>query len=445
MPESSLFFGDIDPNQVGQAITATQMRRQLLYRLLIWDNIVVSDSQMLQDPRFRVMMEPTVVQDLLMRVQDLPMRVQNLMTRNQLNEDKQFDDLEGWQRGFELLLKSGLIKVARRDGSKLTETWSEMNERENGVPFLPRSESYSKYIEEVGYTASDYKLSSVADRFSQNLRNGIDTKAIPLDNSNSAHLALQELMCQDGVLLADILALLKKQLDAGTITLEEKDRFYQFSFQCYSVNVPAALGCNISAKLRQIPLFLPSGTYDGVYEAALLNQNRMRSSWAIDPEALDLLPIEAFINLRKKLKDDLKENFSLLLKQQEGNLQPEEVKEFYEVWETFIETLQEEMKSGLRAERDKLNEITTKGYKSAQDQLENTFTEFVTNEVVSAIPGVGTVKSAVDAYKKVKEVKDTLIVFNQKKAQPYFVEHHDKIQRYLDSLYDRDVSIITKY
>ncbi len=429
----ALFFADIDPNQDGQAIPAKQVRRLLLSRLLVWDNIVVSDSQMLQDPRFRVMMEPSVAQGLRM-----PNR----------SEDKRFDDLEDWQRGFEGLLSSGLIEVARRkesDGTaSLVKTWSNMSKSEHKVPFLPESVSYAKYIEHIGYTARDYCLSRVADRFSKNLREGIAKKAVPLNDSNPAHRELVDLMNADRVQLRDILALLNEQLHAEAITPEERDLLYQYSFRCYSVNVPAETGCYISAKLRQIPLFLQSGTYDGVDGTALIDQSRMRRSWAIDPVALDLLPIEAFIDLRRALHDEFATG--LLLKQREGNVQSEdEAKSFYDVWESYTKKLEREMRHALRVKRDKLNEITTKDYVSAQVHLENQATEFIANHVVSHIPVVSEIKSLVDMYRDVKELKDSLIVFNQKQAQAYFVEHHDKIQKYLDSLCDGDVSIVTKY
>ena len=422
MQESSLFLGDIDPNQVGQAITARQMRQEILYSLLVWDHIVVSDSQMLQDPRFRVMMEPS-----------------------EQPEDIQFDDLKDWQRGFQYLLERGLIRVARRDGKDLTETWSEMNERENGVPFLPRSMSYASRIEKIGYTPMKYELSRVANRFSQNLQEGLKKNAVPLINYKRFQ-KLRELMCKDSVLLADILALLGEQLEAGEITQQEMNLLYQFSFQCYSVNVPAELGCHIRAKLGQIPLFLPSGTYDGEDGTALLDQSKMQPSWALDPNVFDLLPTEVFVELRNELKRKLVDKkFDLLLKHQEGNLQSDEVEKFYEAWAEFNETLKENMLDTLRATRDEMEEIMTGKWVPVQKQFVNLEKEVVINGIINlavdAAPYGALIRDSLELAGNFRKVR---ILLSQRDV-PYCRELHDEIKGYLDSLLLNNISVITKY
>ena len=427
---NSLFFADIDPNQTWNAVTAKVLRRILLSRLLVWDTVVVSDSQMLQDPRFRIMMSPPTGEK-----------------KRRFNQagDNQFDDLEDWQHGFDHLLKDGLVEVACRKGkdgpSSLLRTWSDMNKSENRVPFLPQSESYANFIEKIGYSARVFELSNVARRFRHNLQEGISNHVIKFEKHNDAYQEYINLISADYVQLRDILALLDAQMNDGAITCDEHNLIYQFSFQCYSINVPAETGCYVSAKLDHIPLFLPSGTYDGIDGSKYINQSKLRPTWAIDPVALDLLPIEAFVEMRKNLKNEIASG--LILKAKEGNLQSgRDAAEFYSIWESYTSKLEEEMKRSLRVTRDKLNEITRSNFILTQKQLEDHLTEIVATRIVSAIPPVGTIYGA---YKDVKEIIDSTTIFNQKKTQAYYLDHHDNIKNYLDTLYDNRSSIITKY
>lgn len=429
----SLYFSDIDPNQSNYVISARQLRRKLMSRLLIWDSIVVSDSQMLQDPRFRLMMSPTVLQELtLFRRQD----------------DSAFDDLEEWQGGFEALLRSGLVEVACRERDLVTnslpDTWLEMSKSQTRVPFLTHSRGYADYIEKTGYKQRSFSLSGVASRFRKNLLKGLDLGAVPLDKHNPVYHEFVRMISADVVQLRVILKFLNDSCESGYLTEDEKNHLYQFCSSCYSINVPAETKCYLSARLSDLPRFLCSGTYDGVDGTSIVNQIKLRKSWAIDPAALDLMPLEAFVEVRNELSAEL--STGLLLKAQEGNLQnDEEAKRYYDVWDSYVSKLESAMERSLCVTRDQLNDITRKNYMPAQAHLENAVSEIVINNVLSKLPVVRDVVSVLDFRKKLIELRESLIIFNQKQAQAYFADYHDDIQQYLDHLRRINGSIVTKY
>ena len=45
----NVYLGDIDPNL--QMSEALKVRREIFFKLLLWDSVVLSDSQLLTDPR----------------------------------------------------------------------------------------------------------------------------------------------------------------------------------------------------------------------------------------------------------------------------------------------------------------------------------------------------------------------------------------------------------
>ena len=430
---NSLFFADIDPNERNQGRSARQIRRLLMSRLLVWDSVVVSDSQMLQDPRFRLLMSPTMLQELSL---------------SRCEEDQAFDDLEQWQGGFEQLLRSGLVEVACRERdhkvSELTETWDEMSRSETAVPFLTEGRGYAEYLEQIDMKKRSFSLSKVAARFRSNLQEGVERGAVRLDAKNPAFLAFQRMISAPVVQLRDILMLANERYAAGELTEAERDHLYQFSSQCYGVNVPAETDCYTSAKLARIPLFLPSGTFDNVDSTSFLDQSKIRSSWALDPAALDLMPIEAFVELRQSLREEFESG--LLLKAQEGNLADQaEANLYYDVWASYVDKLEKGLRRALRMTRDEINEITRKDFMSAQEHLENSVSEIIVNHILSRIPVVGGILNVIEMGREITDLRDSLIIFNQKQAQAYFKRYHDDIQRYMDELFDNNSSIITKY
>ncbi len=429
----SIFFADLDPNQASMAASARSVRRDLLSRLLIWDSVVVSDSQMLQNPCFRAMMSPTVLQERKMGLPD---------------EDGPFDDLEDWQRGFEDLLKSGLVEVAcRSDGGEctpLSATWAGMHKRSRPVPFLTWDRQYADYLEkEVGYRSRPYDRSRVADRFRSNLQAEAEKGSVPLSPGSPAMRDFERLISAESVNLADIKSMLEQRGRAGELRPDEVADAYHFCFRCYNINVPAELRCYLSAPPDQLPLFMESGTYDGVNSAEYVDKTKLRPSWAIDPAALDLLPLSAVAELRSAVQPEL--DTGLILKAMEGNLPQKSVPEYYDVWASYTTKLEDAMLDALYATKTALNKIMTADWIPAQEQFELGCRELVINHLVSRIPVVGEVLELVQLASELSKLRLQWVMFNQKQAEAYIRDYHDEIDRYMYHLQRSHGSIVTKY
>jgi len=82
----SIYIGDIDPNNtVNPTQHVRDIRRAILFRLLLWDSIVLSDSQFLTDPCIAMMMDG--------------------FSEKKMGDHDAWDDISEWQRGFEKLLE----------------------------------------------------------------------------------------------------------------------------------------------------------------------------------------------------------------------------------------------------------------------------------------------------------------------------------------------------
>ena len=59
---SSVYLGDIDPNN--RIMSPLWIRRHFMMKLLVWDSVVLSDSQILTDPRINVLLRGFDSEDL---------------------------------------------------------------------------------------------------------------------------------------------------------------------------------------------------------------------------------------------------------------------------------------------------------------------------------------------------------------------------------------------
>jgi len=170
----SIYIGDIDPNNtVNPTQHVRDIRRAILFRLLLWDSIVLSDSQFLTDPCIAMMMDG--------------------FSEKKMGDHDAWDDISEWQRGFEKLLEIGLVEVAHRTdiyGEQYTmlDVWNSMhNNPSASVPFLPPTPAYAKFLDTLPHQKKQYNLNSISQRFKSNLHNGIssgDFQLNPFDDTD---------------------------------------------------------------------------------------------------------------------------------------------------------------------------------------------------------------------------------------------------------------------
>ena len=184
---NGLYLGGIDANREVEAPNV--IRKTFLWNLMFWDHIILSDAQILTDPRINHMISDEVFceEGLLNRVEMQP--------------------LEASGKGFEKLIQSELVRVALRmkggEPYTMERIWKGMAGNDSGeVPHLPKSPDYARFLDQrllkKEYTVN-YDLGAVGAQYGQNLREGAELIAIdPLGKDLAAEF-------KENVLFRDLL------------------------------------------------------------------------------------------------------------------------------------------------------------------------------------------------------------------------------------------------
>lgn len=426
---NSIYLGNIDPNNDSR-LDPLNIRRYIMRQLLIWDSIVLSDSQYLTDPRIHRLME-----NYLGPISRLPRRYS-------------IERVAKWQKGFEKLLQTGLVEVAHRGDVgeiyTMQKLWTKM-EKSNTVPFLPRTIDYASYLDTLKVVHRDYNLAQISDRFKRNLLAGVecgDFICSPTDETDQ-HLLL--MFQQEPVYFRYIHDFIKQQRDLHRITQERYEEIYNYVFSCYSVNISAETNCYISSKVKNIPLHLNSGTGNFDESLAYADQGELRYTWALLPEALDLISIDEFIDIRKEVQKIMGND--KLVKYYTGILKREEWKDFSGNWEVYTRKLEKCLKECLRIDKEMIGtQLVDKGTITQQKSLYNGAT--LVASVLSCapvLPGSLRAVSAVAGYTGIAFAIYALTVdeLRKRKEEP-LRERRSRIQKLLASNAD-DAEIITKY
>ena len=319
------------------------IRRSLMRQLLIRDHIVFSDSQMLTDPAIHALMgdQPEMEKDLKRHFafERYPAWM----------EDSKLTD---WQTGFERFLKEGLVRVAHRskDGEpySISRLWDNMHHYPNHVPHLPDATSdYPLYLDSVlqDCVRPAFDLDAITAKFQENLLSGITFEADEkrkciLDRESALERKLEELFHKKGIRFSDVHTFLDACLKDGESPLSEEryGELLNYANSCYSCNIPILLDCRICTEAGKLPLHLDCGTGDFKMSPETLEKCELRKTKALNPEILDYVPTDAFLELCRKLRQN-----SLYQRLQgffDGVIEENQVDEFAKAWYEYVEFLE---------------------------------------------------------------------------------------------------------
>lgn len=326
-----IYLGGIDPNIV--MASAENVRIGLMLRLLMWDKIVLSDSQIITDPRIRAMMSEY---DSKEKIKDL---------------DKDKLSLRDNQRGIETLLKAGLIEVAKRkqggNALSLEDVWQKMNNRpkELGeVPFLPKEESYAQYLDSLSLHTIDYDLTSIGKRFKNNLQQGTTKRSFfrkKRDKKGRLFVGqLKEMFNENEVLFSTIKSFLEEGKKNEKIKEEDYAKFYNYVYSCYSPNISAETGCFIDTRLKYVPFHLDAGIGDFKDELKGVNKDLLRMSWLFNPVVFKHLTFKDIVDIRKEVEKEYIEP-GLFIKFLSGRIKADEWDGFKDFWGEYVGKLQD--------------------------------------------------------------------------------------------------------
>ena len=418
---NSLYFSNLDPNR--SILPVLDFRRNYLFQLLIWDSIVISDSQFLTDPRIHILMNGCDSHDLA----------------SQLSLSDPKEDF----KGFEKLIENGLVEVAfRKDGETTFGTiqlWENMNASTNRVPFLPASRDYAEYLSELSTTSRVYDLSKISARFKSNLLSGVESSLKP---SCDAEFGLVDMFNSDPVLFRDLKKYIDDLLHNETITQERYEQIYNYIYSCYSINISAETNCHISSKLEHIPFHLESGTGD--FEEKV-NQDELKdmcSTWGLNPAVLDLITIDEFIELRKRLDVFFKDG--LIAQYYSGTLNRKDVDKFIIEWEKYIVCLETTLELMLRDAKKRL----TDKYGKVHFSFDKIFKPFqiihesdnweLVSSYIGLAPVIGTILDYADAGLQTIEMGVNL-------SRRHELKDIKKDLASVEALINGNTKIITKY
>ena len=434
----SVYLGDIDPNNT--IISSLEIRRDFMFQLLMWDSIVISDSQFLTDPRINHLMQE-FEDDNLAKIREL-------------------GELEQWQKGFEYLINAGLVEVAyrSRNGSKdsITKTWENMADNDTkDVPYLPSKIDFAQYLDGISNIKSrTYDLPSIGGRFKDNLLSGAEDNAIKLDMTNGTDYHLWEMFNQDKVLFRNILDYIRVELQEGRISQERYQQIYDYVYGCYSINISAETGCYVNTRLKHIPFHLESGTGDFEDNLGKQDFSKLRGTWALNPEVLDMIPLDEFVGLRKRMHRHFDDG--ILMKYYTGVLGPEDWTLFNDFWTDYTQTIEDFMRDciinmGYRRKA----ELLERAYrKPEQATIKSGVLELVISGlgcasmvgcdlvIGNALGVVGDVLGVIDLFKASGKLLSSICTSLSKKKS---VDPVDQELAALNKYFSPDTRIITKY
>lgn len=419
--KNTVYLGDIDPNNT--ILPVMDIRRTLMFQLLVWDKIVLSDSQFLTDPRLNVLMSG--------------------YDGDEVYKKYGLSDVHASQKGIETLFEKGLIEVALRKRpdkeSNLLDTWSGMKSSPKKVPYLPEDENYVKYLHSLSCNTHTYDLSSMSALFQDKLMRGIDTdpaKGGLVLHKNDAELELRRMFSEQNPLFRNILDFLCEQQLQGNISPERFQKLYDYVYSCYNVNVPTALNCNVNTRFSHIPFHIQSGEeYYGnnITEDQL---KRLRPTWAFNPIFFDNMTFEEFAEIRSHLRTHRIREFYL-------NSVQSSWAEIEDAWDDYTYLLEQCIKRTMLEKKDDLQrrifvEFGNDKFLTSPRQYTLTSPIFeIAKSVVSPTP-IGNIYGIVESF---KNIWGSVVALSKRNERIALAEDFTK----LSSLVAKETRVVTKY
>ena len=420
--KNSVYLGDIDPNN--NILPVMDIRRIIMFQLLIWDKIILSDSQFLTDPRLNILMSG--------------------YDGDEVCKKYGVSNVSNAYKGIESLFENGLIEVAFRKTPNtecnLLDTWNSMRAGEKKVPYLPEDENYVHYLKSISCNTQTYETTSMSSMFQHKLILGINTdpkKGGLLLQNNDVENELKRMFSARSPLFRNILDFLREQVKNGTLSPDRFAQLYDYVYSCYNVNISAALGCNINTKFAHIPFHIQSGEEYFGNNVSQEQINRLRPTWALNPIFLDYLTFEEFAEIRKHLKTSKVREFYL------GSVKSPWA-EIEDAWADYTEHLEQYMKLIMYEKKDGITNRMFKEFGNEkyltnprQHTVVTPIYEMV-KSIVSLLPGISEVIGMVDSS---QGIWGSVIALSKRNEKIALAEEYKKISE----LVSKETRVVTKY
>ncbi len=420
--DNAVYLGDIDPNI--SPLSVMDIRRVIMFQLLVWDKIIFSDSQFLTDPRLNILMGGYAGDEISQKYNIL--------------------DVEDSYKGIEVLFQNGFIEVACRgnsgESSSLYQTWNNMKNDKKSVPYLPEDENYVRYLMSIAYNSHTYEASKMSSLFQKKLQQGLE---VTLENggvtlgTNDVEKELKRLFNEKNPLFRNILDFLRTQKNNGKITFERFIELYDYVYSCYNVNVSEILGCNINTKFAHVPFHIESGEELFGENPTAQQICKLRPTWALNPVFLDYLSFDEFVEIKKQLKTSKVRQFYLgKVKSPWGEIE--------EAWDEYTCNLELKIQNVLLKKEVSLGSNIMGGFGVdkflARPQQETIIapTIEIVKSLVSLVPGVGSVTGAIDS---VRGLCGAVVALSKRNATVHKVEQYKAISE----LISKETRVVTKY
>ena len=421
--DNAIYLGDIDPNN--NILPVMTIRRIIMFQLLIWDKIILSDSQFLTDPRLNILMSG--------------------YTENEVSKKYNIDDIPDQLKGIETLFENGFIEVALRQnndhGSSLYNTWNGMKRSPKSVPYLPEDENYVKYLSSFNYNTHIYQTNNMGSMFQEKLLRGMEADpnngGIIFKKNDPTDHELIRMFNERVPLFRNMLDFLRSQQDNGKINSKRYTELYDYIYSCYNVNVSETLHCNINTKFSHIPFHIESGEEFWGNNPTANQVDKLRPTWVLNPTFLDHLTFDEFLEIRKHLKTSKIREFYL------GNVKSSWA-DIEDSWDDYTHYLEKEIKSIFYEKKEHLNTILFDEFgvnkflaKPQQKSVTGPAVEIV-KSLVSFCPGISEITGAADSA---KTIFGAVVSLSRRNQKILLAEEYNRIS----TIVSKEKRVVTKY
>jgi len=225
----------------------------------------------------------------------------------------------------------------------------------------------------------------------------VDPSLCGILGNSSIDNNLQQLFCKSTPLFREILDYMRvKEGDINGNSKNGKTRnryqeLYDYVYGCYHLNIPEALGCNINTKLRNIPFHIAVGEDYYGHNPEPDQIAGFNSAWTINPDYLDAISFEEFVEIRKAISGLLPYAREFLL----GNIKSD-MKTLEYNWNNYITILALCIENTLLKKNIKLKEKEHRLSRPAFEIFSSPALEIAKMPLSIIFPAIAAVENAVD-------------------------------------------------
>lgn len=344
----SLYLTEADPHgvvkRVQKPLDTHELRRQIFLLLIFWDNLVLSDAILNNNPKMRPLLIPEIEKP-----------------------DPRFANV---QMDFKHFLRKGYIKAAmREDKRSFTELLKEHQEEPVPAPDLPKPE-YTQALDELIPETSRlrWERRTVESYFKQNLINVFSSRkprrdyGIPPETSQ-AMLRFIKSKGDKPINYRELRDLIQHPdkyehiLQSPNASMQMREKRYSDALEevisgSYRFNVPRALELECETTRDSLPIGITFGDtsiwQNNQAEGIDKSKKQIRPCWVFDEEVLGQVPAEAIDGV--KSLSSYREFVSKLRRPTTPSLGNESYeRDLVEAWEFYTQDLEKHLRGEISA------------------------------------------------------------------------------------------------